>query len=176
MFKIYGKNRRLNATAHEIYGSIVAQTRKPVFYADWCVPDTVEGRFDVLVVHLSLVVRRLNAGKEEDATLGQRVAEAFIEDMDDTFREMGVGDLAVPKRMKAASEAYNGRLLAYSEALDGGNMTELMAALTRNMSVAPEGPAPDCERLAAYMEASASKMSTLGLDEISKGHDIFAAI
>ena len=176
MFKFYNVNKRLNATAHEIHGSIVAQTRKPVFYANWCVPDTVEGQFEVLVVHLSLVIRRMNGGGAEMVSLGQRVAEAFIEDLDDSFREMGVGDLTVPKRMKAASEAYHGRLLAYSDALDSDNGAALCAALERNIEGGADAPAPDIKLMTDYIMRSAARLSTLGLEEISIGRDIFAEI
>jgi len=174
MFKFYNKHKRLNHTAHEIYGSIVAQSRQPVFYADWNVPDTLEGRFEVLVVHMSLFIHRMKHSHKDGEALGQRVAEVFIDDIDGSFREMGVGDLAVPKHMKAASEAYLGRLLAYSAAFDGGCEDELQAVILRNIGGIDNSKALDIEKMAGYMTRSAAILSAQGIDEISSGTVKFA--
>src|ERR1700722_16778682 len=96
-----------NRTIDMLYGAIVAQGRRPVFYAGFGVPDTVEGRFDMVVLHLVLVLRRLRL-----AAGGERMAQdlfgAFCRDMDHNLREMGVGDLTVPKQMKRLGEALFG--------------------------------------------------------------------
>src|SRR5437899_2959700 len=91
-------------TIEAIYGMIVTQAREPLFYRDLGVPDTVNGRFDLLLMHLWLVLRRLKsaeAGKE----LSQALFDHFCNDMDDNLRELGVSDLKVPKRMQAFGEA-----------------------------------------------------------------------
>src|SRR5690348_7310416 len=106
-------------TIEVIYGMIVTQAREPVFYRDLAVPDTVDGRFDLLLLHLWMVLRRLRS-----AASGMEPAQAlfdrFCEDMDDNLREMGVGDLAVPRRMQAFGEAFYGRSRAYDLALGPG--------------------------------------------------------
>src|SRR6202034_1850226 len=107
--------RRLhNRNIHALYGMIVAQARSRVFYADYGVPDTVEGRFELIVLHLVLLLRRLGPGHR----LGQRVFDAFCRDLDDNLREMGVGDMAVPKHMRRFAEAFYGRQDAYIAALE----------------------------------------------------------
>jgi len=104
------------STIETIYGMIVTQAREPLFYRDLGVPDTVNGRFDLLLMHLWLVLRRLKA-VEGGAKLSQALFDHFCTDMDDNLREMGVGDLTVPKRMQAFGEAFYGRTAAYDLAL-----------------------------------------------------------
>src|SRR6202048_744644 len=106
-------------TTEAIYGMIVTQAREPLFYRDLGVPDTVNGRFDLLLLHLWMVLRRLK-GTEGGTELAQALFDRFCEDMDANLREMGVGDLAVPKRMQAFGEAFYGRAAAYDLALTDG--------------------------------------------------------
>ena len=103
-----------------LYGAIVAQARLPIFYLRYGVSDSVEGRFELIVLHLVLVLRRLAGAGERGADLGQKLFDAFCRDLDGNLREMGVGDLAVPKRMRAFGEAYYGRQAAYLAALAAG--------------------------------------------------------
>src|SRR3981189_1970305 len=107
-------------TIEAIYGMIVTQAREPLFSRDLGVPDTVNGRFDLLVLHLWMVLRRLKSaagGRGLSPTLFDR----FCEDMDAHLREMGVGDLTVPKRMQAFGEAFYGRAAAYDLAIAAGH-------------------------------------------------------
>ena len=110
-----------------LYGAIVAQARAPIFYFHLGVPDSVEGRFELIVLHLMLVLRRLGAdgvaASEREPSLGpgsavgQQLFDVFCRDLDDNLREMGVGDLAVPRRMRQFGEAFYGRQAAYAAAL-----------------------------------------------------------
>ena len=105
-------------TIDAIYGMIVTQAREPLFYRDLGVPDTVNGRFDLLVLHLWMVLRRLKS--VEGGRPSQALFDRFCDDMDDNLREMGVGDLTVPKQMQAFGEAFYGRIAAYDMALTEG--------------------------------------------------------
>ena len=118
-------------TIEAIYGMIVTQAREPLFYRDLGVPDTVNGRFDLLLLHVWLVLRRLKtvAG---GAGLAQALFDHFCNDMDDNLREMGVGDLTVPKRMQAFGEAFYGRTAAYDLALTE-SQEALALALCKNI-------------------------------------------
>jgi cytochrome b pre-mRNA-processing protein 3 len=120
-----------NRTIAALYGMIVAQARIPAFYADYGIPDTVEGRFELIVLHLVLVLRRL-AGTHQ-GRLGQRLFDRFCQDLDDNLREMGVGDLAVPKHMRRFGEAFYGRQAAYLRALEAADERDFENALARNM-------------------------------------------
>src|SRR5688500_7061339 len=111
------ERRQARSTIEAIYGMIVTQSRRPEFYAAGGVPDTVEGRFDMVLLHLWIVLRRLRA-LADGAYLSQRLFDHFCNDMDANLREMGVGDLTVPKRMQSFGEAFYGRIAAYDSASD----------------------------------------------------------
>jgi len=147
--------RALGRTIEAIYGMIVTQARESIFYQDLShqglgVPDTVEGRFDLLLLHLWLVLRRLRSTQGGPA-LSQALFDRFCEDMDDNLRELGVGDLAVPKRMRAFGEAFYGRARAYDRAMDEGG-DALASAICRNILDGAE--IEQARRLAAYARAS----------------------
>jgi cytochrome b pre-mRNA-processing protein 3 len=103
-------------TIEVIYGMIVTQAREPLFYRQLGVSDTVNGRFDLLILHLWMVLRRLRSS-DGATNRSQTLFDRFCEDMDANLREMGVGDLTVPKRMQAFGEAFYGRSAAYDVAL-----------------------------------------------------------
>ena len=94
-----GKRR----TARDLYGRIVDQARDPEYYASFGVPDTLDGRFDMLVLHAFLVIRRLQRGGDAGEALAQHLFDALIDDMDRSLREIGVGDLSVGKKVKPTS-------------------------------------------------------------------------
>ena len=144
-------------TIEAIYGMIVTQAREPVFYRDLAVPDTVNGRFDLLVLHLWLVLRRLRTA-EGAAGLSQALFDRFCNDMDDNLREMGVGDLTVPKRMQAFGEAFYGRTAAYDMALEAGD-EPLAQALCKNI-LNGEG-IEHARRLALYAKTVIAKLAAM---------------
>jgi cytochrome b pre-mRNA-processing protein 3 len=126
-----------------LYGMIVAQARLAAFYTSYGVPDTVQGRFDLIVLHLVLLLHRLEGDGETGARehsraavndgLGQKLFDAFCQDLDDNLREMGVGDLAVPKQMRRFGEAFYGRQAAYVAALESADGADFENALARNI-------------------------------------------
>jgi cytochrome b pre-mRNA-processing protein 3 len=144
-------------TIEAIYGMIVTQAREPFFYRDLGVPDTVNGRFDLLVLHLWVVLRRLKS-IEGGMGLAQALFDRFCSDMDDNLREMGVGDLTVPKRMQAFGEAFYGRTAAYDLALAEGP-EPLAQALCKNI-LNGEG-IENARRLALYAETAIAALAAL---------------
>jgi cytochrome b pre-mRNA-processing protein 3 len=161
------------STIDALYGMIVAQARAPAFYSSYGVPDTVAGRMDMIVLHLVLLLRQLRAIPDSSAAsaLSQQVFDRFCEDMDDNFREMGVGDLAVPKEMRRVGEAFYGRASAYDAALAAQDIAALAAALARNvygrrnLADAPLG----ARRLAAYMQETATRLSAQTAGALARG-------
>jgi cytochrome b pre-mRNA-processing protein 3 len=151
----------LRGTIEAIYGMIVTQAREPLFYRDLGVPDTVDGRFDLLVLHLWMVLRRLRA-VEGGAGACQALFDRFCEDMDGNLREMGVGDLTVPKRMQAFGEAFYGRAAAYDLAIADGREA-LAQALCKN--ILNGGQIENARRLAYYVEAATAALA--GLDDVA---------
>lgn len=155
-------------TISTLYGMIVAQARLPCFYQAYAVADTVNGRFDLLVLHLALVIERLSA----DPALGelsQGLFDRFCADMDSNLREMGISDLKVPKEMRRMGEAFYGRAQAYRAALAASEESALVEALTRNIydgaPAQPEAPA----RLAAYMRDAVRDLSAQEASSLAAG-------
>ncbi len=146
-----GRQERSRARALErvgfvLYGQAVAAARRPVFYLEFAVADTLDGRFDMICLHVALLIHRL-AG---NAPLAQAVFDAMFSDMDDCLREGGVGDLGVPRRVKAMWEAYHGRAVAYGRALAARDAEELAAALWRNLWRGQGDTGPQAAQLADW--------------------------
>jgi len=139
-----------SGTIDTIYGMIVTQAREPLFYRDLGVPDTVNGRFDLLLLHLWIVLRRLRP-IADGVELTQALFDRFCDDMDANLREMGVGDLTVPKRMQAFGEAFYGRSAAYDLALTDGREA-LALAICKNILNGAQ--IENARRLATYTEAA----------------------
>jgi cytochrome b pre-mRNA-processing protein 3 len=164
MFRLFAQRtpRRIIEAA---YGAIVAQARSPGFYAGYHVPDTVEARFDMIVLHLALVLRRLR--RDPLGEFGQRVFDLFCLDMDRNLREMGVSDLAVPRHMRRVGEAFYGRANAYDLALAGSD-EDLAATLARNI-FALAAPSVGARRLTAYMRAAEASLAAQDAGAIGRG-------
>jgi cytochrome b pre-mRNA-processing protein 3 len=164
-----------NHSIAALYGTIVAQARAAPFYRNYRVPDTVNGRFEMVVLHMVLVLRRLDrneSGPEGEARrLGQALFDWFCRDMDGSLREMGVGDLSVPGKMRKIGEAFYGRQAAYAAALVGPEPAELAAALERNIFAGAEGA--DANSLAAYARAAVSALAAQDLQAICRGELAF---
>jgi cytochrome b pre-mRNA-processing protein 3 len=158
IFPLFRRNRR-PGNISALYGMIVAQARLPCFYQDYAVADTVNGRFDLIVLHLTLVLDRLNqepALREQ----GQELFDLFCQDMDHNLREMGISDLKVPKEMRRMGEAFYGRAQAYRAALAEPGDQALAETVARNIygGVPPAPAAP--ARLAAYVRHAVSVLAT----------------
>jgi cytochrome b pre-mRNA-processing protein 3 len=139
---------------------IVAQARLPAFYRDFGVPDTVDGRFELIVLHLALLMRRLAGEGEAERALGQEVFDLFCRDMDRNLREIGISDLKVPQEMRRIGAAFYGRAQAYQAALAAGSeapIETLIEALARNVYARPE--AAGAVPLAAYMRRAADLLA-----------------
>jgi cytochrome b pre-mRNA-processing protein 3 len=159
----------IGRTASGIYGRVVAQARQPAFYATHQVPDTHEGRFDLIVLHLFLALERLRAEGEAGQPLGQAVMEAFVTDMDDAMREIGISDLGVPRRIKKTAAAVLERFEDYRAALAQPNDIALTAAIGRHLVIAPESAGP----IAAYMRATTEALSSQPRERILAGEVSF---
>jgi cytochrome b pre-mRNA-processing protein 3 len=152
----------IEADAHRLYGRLVEQARAPGFYGAGGVPDSLDGRYEMVVLHVFLALRRL---KREGAAAGARAQalfDAMFADMDRSLREIGVGDLSVGKRVKEMARGLYGRIAAYEAGLERPDDDALEQALKRNVygTVAtPAAPAP--ARLARYVRAAAASFEAL---------------
>ncbi len=163
---------RTERQGHELYVAAVEAARQPYFYAKLGVPDTLDGRFDMVGLYAYLLIRRLSS---EPA--GQKVAQALFDamfnDMDLNLREMGVGDLSVGKKVKVMWEAFHGRANAYSEALKSGP-AELAVALERNVWPG-ENRTDSAARLANLVAAQDAHLARRSLAQILARDQLFLA-
>jgi cytochrome b pre-mRNA-processing protein 3 len=150
------KARKDEARVHAIYAAIVAQARQPVFYADLGVQDTVSGRYEMLVLHAFLYMHRLKNETSEAKDMAQMVFDLMFADMDRNLREIGIGDLSVPKKIKKMGQVFYGRAKAYDAALDSGVMA-LAEAVQRNV-YGGDGAKADARVIANYMKASVTAL------------------
>jgi cytochrome b pre-mRNA-processing protein 3 len=111
---------RERAVAEEVYAACVMASRRPALFLTFGVPDTLQGRFEMLALHLFPLLHRLMHDPGDDPELARLISESFVNDMDAAMREMGVGDVTVPKRMKKLYASFAGRVSAYKTALQGG--------------------------------------------------------
>ena len=155
-------------TIQLLYGVIVAQARLPSFYVRYGVPDTVDGRFDMIVVHLFLLAERASREPGSLGALPSALFNRFCVDLDHNLREMGVGDLTVPRRMKGYAEAYYGRSEAYRTALAASDRAALSAALARNVYGRSDAN-DESSRLADYVMAGASALARQPAEAIARG-------
>jgi cytochrome b pre-mRNA-processing protein 3 len=162
-----------------LYGAIVAQARSAAFYSAYGVPDTVEGRFELIVLHLVLVLDRLrhaadagSRGGKASRIAGQLLFDVFCRDLDHNLREMGTGDLAVPREMRRFGEAFYGRQASYGAALAVSGDGELEKALARNIFGVP-GSNDDAARLARYVRTLGALLEAQHADSLLAGGACF---
>jgi cytochrome b pre-mRNA-processing protein 3 len=166
-----GANRSITEA---LYASIVAAARQERFYSDWFVPDTPLGRFEMLSLHMFLFQHRMRHEQGAARDIAQNLIDDFFTDVDHSLRELGIGDLGVPKRMKKLARMYYGRTAAYGEALDKGDEEALKAALARN--IRPDAASwPESGQLARYVLLSARDLAAQDAGTISSGKVIYPA-
>lgn len=160
------------AAAKRLYARIMEQSRLPVFYAEGGVPDTLDGRFDMVALHLILVLRCLKA--KEAQQFSQTVFDIFISDMDESFREIGVGDMTIGKRMKQMSHAFYGRVKAYEDGLKADDDEMLSQALHRNLyRGAGEIDPAALEAMTGYIRLTAAQLESESLEDLMAGRLTF---
>lgn len=151
MFKaLFGRNKS-GSLAHALYGTVVARARDPLFYTDYGVPDTFDGRFELLTMHLFIVHNRLKDEDLESRRVSQLIFDAFIDDMDAALREAGVGDQTVPKRIAKMTQVFYGRTGAYEAALESDDIGPALARVIARNMFPEEDPKGKEKVLATYM-------------------------
>jgi cytochrome b pre-mRNA-processing protein 3 len=152
----------------ELHGRVVAAALAPALYMHGGLPDTFEGRFESLTLHVFVVMRRLKALASPGPELAQELVDRTFTGLDHTLRQIGISDTAVPRRMKELASAFLGRVRAYEEALASGDRASLEAALLRNATAGA-----DASLLADYALAAEQHLSALDLDALISDAAIF---
>ena len=164
------RRRRDEVDAAPLYAAIVAQARQPGFYLEAGVPDSLDGRFELIALHLYLVLGRLKLGGEGAAALAQATVDAFTADMDASLREMGAGDLGVGKRVQRMAAGFYGRVAAYDAAIDA---PALVDALRRNLYGTVSVDEGRLAAMAGYLGRAQALLAAQAISDLEAGRPAF---
>jgi cytochrome b pre-mRNA-processing protein 3 len=168
MFGVFRRRAQERQAVAGLYATIAEQARQPAFYAELGVPDTVDGRFDLLVLHAWMAMHRLDA--EADAgRIKQDLFDTMFSHLDLTVREMGAQDLGVGRRIKRMAEGFHGRALSFREAWLSEDTARMEETLARNV-FGKATPSPEAlSRLARYIGDSSRSLAATPLAELMAG-------
>lgn len=167
----------LDHSVAAVYDAVMRQSRAPELYLHMAVPDTADGRYDLLAVHMHMVLRRIKDRNETAQRMGQKLFDTLFLDMDTQLREMGIGDMGIGKRIKKMAQGFFGRMKSFDEGLAVDDNGALMAALERN--VYRHGVPDDATvlpRLAAYVRAQHDNIAGQAIDDILAGSITFLPV
>lgn len=177
LFEWISRKAARRQAARILYQAALTQSRDPVFYADLGVADTMDGRFDLLSLHVYMMIERLEQLGPEGRRLAQALFDCLFVQMDRTLRESGVGDLSVPRHVKKMMTAFNGRAHGYHAALAAGDFAALEQAVSRNVFREEAGRIPGgAGAIASYVLETAHRFCLYGLDDFMKGAVVFPAV
>ncbi|AHB49693.1 ubiquinol-cytochrome C chaperone [Hyphomicrobium nitrativorans NL23] len=163
-------------TAVDLYGAVVAEARRPLIFERFGVQDTPEGRAGLIILALFPVLDRLQAGTPRARRVARLLTEAYVTDVDDCLREMGVGDMAVPRKVKKAAQALGERCKAYSTAARASAPVPALAAeLASTIPGLGEAPA-GANALAGFALATVERLKTEPEDGLLAGRIAFAPL
>ncbi len=162
----HGKRNR--AAAHEAYAQIVARAREPVFFLKGGVPDTLDGRFELIALHAFLVLNRLKADHPATADFAQELFDTMFADLDRGLREMGASDIGVGRHVKEMAKGFYGRVVAYERGLAGAD-GELTEALRRNLYGTVTPTPAMVATMARYTRREAIRLAQEPVDRILRG-------
>ncbi len=162
------KTRAMQQPVFGVYNAIVAQSRHSRFYAEWGVPDTLTGRFDMISLHMGVLFRRLRGQDAETKQFSQELFDLFFRDMDRSLREMGVTDIGVPKQIAKMGELFYGLLSKLTAALDGDNPEALETVLKRNIYGGEDHPS--LTAMAVYIRMLADCFEAQSVEAILAGN------
>ena len=176
-----GLFKRAGVEVHDLYASIVEKARDPAFYGVLGVPDTVDGRFDMIVLHLMLLLRRLRGQGDAAERRGQELFDLMFKDMDQSLRELGVGDMSVGKHVKRMAQAFYGRAECYEAGLDAriANPADgaLAQALTENVFRKAAPDARHLDVMLGYLIRADRHIAAQAVDNLVAGRlDIKVAV
>ncbi|MEL6227077.1 MAG: ubiquinol-cytochrome C chaperone family protein [Pseudomonadota bacterium] len=170
--------------ATKLYGSVVAQARQPFLYARLSVPDTMEGRFELIILHLAMIIDRIRSESGSDDPFAKTLTGVFVTDIDDSYREIGISDTKVPAKVKKAAAVLYDRTLQYRSLDEAGDLVGLRNALGENiwrsdpdaqteMETASGANLAHMGRLAAYVRAARKHLAEQTIEQLETGRVTF---
>lgn len=173
MFVLSRKEKSLNHIADMLYEAALEQARQPVFYRNLFVPDTVDGRFEMITLHVFMIMQGLKAQSYEGTVLIQPLFDTMFRDIERAGREMGIGDLSIPRQMKRMMEGFHGRMVSYEKALEESKERALQQALECNLYGTVECPEQSIlSAVASYVRDNTLSLQT---QDISAGQVVFTS-
>ncbi len=160
------KPRPAATAGRALFKALSAQARQPAFYERLGVADTVEGRFELYVLHLVLVLHRLKGQGGQAAETSQATFDAFLRNLDEGLRDMGVGDLSVGKKMRKLGEAVYGRIKSYDRAFADVDPVAALEALIARTVYQDSSDAPSAAALARYAASAEGRLTAEPLEEV----------
>ncbi len=168
------KDKRQDPAVRSVYARIVEQARHPAFYSVSGVPDTLDGRFEMIALHVFLVLHRLKHDRHVAADFAQALFDILFLDMDSSLRELGAGDLGVGRRVKAMAKGFYGRVGAYEAGLEQGRQT-MAAALRRNLYGTVEPRDLEVQAMVHYVFREAAGLAAQDHGSLMSGKLVFGA-
>ncbi len=169
LFSFLRRENPSETAAIAMYGSIVAQARTATFYSELGVPDSLNGRFDMIILHAMLVMRRLrDEPTETDHTLSQALFDYMFKDMDRSLREVGVGDMSIGKHIKKMAKAFYGRAEEYEKGLDQNDET-FLEALKNNLYRTETPTQTQTQLLMQYVRSTEKALKSISFEDIIAG-------
>lgn len=167
------RQRPAYAAGQALYRAAADKARDPAFYSDGHAPDTVEGRFELYMIHVILLAMRLRGHGRAAAETSQVMFDAFLRGLDDAMREMGVGDLSVGKKMRRLGEAFYGRAKRYDASM--GDPAELRALVRRTLFADMDGPEAEegAAAVADYAARAHALLAAQPLERLAAGEAHF---
>ena len=169
MFEFLRKTNPHESSAQALYALAVKQARVPLFYEQFGVADTPDGRFDMIMMHVYLILRHLKSGDAQCQAIAQIVFDTMFADMDQNLREMGAGDIGVAIRIKDMAKAFYGRIAAYDEGLDSTESKSLEGALLRNAFRKTTPEDEQVKAMASYIKTQSEALAMQAYDELMQG-------
>ncbi len=177
--RLFGKNREHVSDARKVgslYGVIMTQARTPALFQEYGVPDEFENRFELLTLHMFLVLTRLKREGRAGHDLSRLLTEYMVSDLDRTCREMGIGDVGVVKRMKGFMSGFYGRLLAYEKAAASEDPKDILRALDKNLFANISTDIPKLEAMRAYIAKQTAHLDAQSFAALQKGEISFSLV
>jgi cytochrome b pre-mRNA-processing protein 3 len=175
MFKFFRRNTERDDAALELYSAAVRHARLPVYYQRFGVADTPDGRYDMIMIQVFLLLHRLKDGEQAHQDLAQAVFDVMFADMDQNLREMGAGDIGVAHRIKDMAKAFYGRIAVYDAGLAAPDTDELETALGRNLYRKTEPNPEQVGSMARHIREQAAHLAGQPLEALVQGRVGFLA-
>lgn len=173
-FPLMPKARASRRAAKKLYTAAVVRSREPVFYASLSVPDTFTGRFEMIALHAGLIINRVRNEGKAGHLLAQSIFDEMFLNMEIACRQVGIGDLSVPKQIKKMMKALQGRALTYDEAAKADKLAE---ALLKNLYATVETPsAPVLDTMNAYVRHCMDSLQSQNFTDLYTGEISFPVL